>query len=196
MEEISFGQRLAQLRKHRGMTQLELAQILGVTNQAVSKWESDMCCPDIMLLPELADAFGVSVDVLFGREAPMEFPIINTLPWQDDDTLRAVCFVGRHLAQYKTVRTASVELYYSGNVGSVASDFAVTCQDCTISGDIHAGTGITCENVGGSVNSSGWVRCGEVGGNVSAGDDITCGSIGGNVFAGGSIHCQSVVHGG
>lgn len=195
MEEISFGQRLAQLRKLRGMTQLELAQILGVTNQAVSKWESDMCCPDIMLLPELADAFGVTVDTLFGREPPLDSPVIISLPWPDDDTLRAVCFIGRHLASHETIRTASVELHYTGNVVDISSDFAVTCRDCSIAGDIYAGTGVSCGKVDGDVNASNWVRCGDVSGNVSAGDDINCGSIAGNVFAGGSIHCQSVVHG-
>ena len=54
MEQIYFGQRIAALRKGRGMTQEALAQQLGITNQAVSKWESDQCCPDIMQLPALA----------------------------------------------------------------------------------------------------------------------------------------------
>ena len=46
MEQIYFGQRIAALRKQAGMTQEALAQRLGITNQAVSKWESDQCCPD------------------------------------------------------------------------------------------------------------------------------------------------------
>lgn len=57
MEQIYFGQRIAALRKSKGMTQEALAQRLGITNQAVSKWESDQCCPDIMQLPALADIF-------------------------------------------------------------------------------------------------------------------------------------------
>ena len=62
MEQIYFGQRIAALRKERGMTQEALAQKLGITNQAVSKWESDQCCPDIMQLPALADIFEISLD--------------------------------------------------------------------------------------------------------------------------------------
>ena len=68
MEQIYFGQRIAALRKRKGMTQEALAQLLGITNQAVSKWESDQCCPDIMQLPALAELFDISMDALFGRE--------------------------------------------------------------------------------------------------------------------------------
>ena len=70
MEQIYFGQRIAALRKEKGMTQEALAQRLGITNQAVSKWESDQCCPDIMQLPALADIFEISMDALFGRQTP------------------------------------------------------------------------------------------------------------------------------
>ena len=71
MEQIYFGERIASLRKARGMTQEALARRLGITNQAVSKWESDQCCPDIMQLPALADIFEISMDALFGRQEPV-----------------------------------------------------------------------------------------------------------------------------
>lgn len=66
---MSIGSKIAQYRKEKGLTQETLAQLIGVTNQAVSKWESDQCCPDIQILPKLADIFDVSVDALFDREA-------------------------------------------------------------------------------------------------------------------------------
>ena len=67
MEE-SFGQRIARLRKGRGLTQEELGDKVGVTSQAVSKWETDISAPDVMILVKLADILGVSVDSLLGSE--------------------------------------------------------------------------------------------------------------------------------
>lgn len=60
----SIGKIIAELRKENGMTQEELADKLGVSPQAVSKWENDISCPDILLLPVIAELFKVSVDYL------------------------------------------------------------------------------------------------------------------------------------
>ena len=64
MEQRSFGAVLAALRKERGMTQLELAEKMGVTDKAVSKWERDLSYPDVSSIPKLAELFQVSVDEL------------------------------------------------------------------------------------------------------------------------------------
>ena len=66
MEE-SLGKRISQYRKSKGLTQDKLAEQLGVTAQAVSKWENDQSCPDITMLPKLAEIFGISTDTLLGR---------------------------------------------------------------------------------------------------------------------------------
>ena len=60
----TLGERIAQLRKEKGLKQDELAEMLGITPQAVSKWENDQTCPDISLLPKLAEILGVTVDEL------------------------------------------------------------------------------------------------------------------------------------
>ena len=65
---MKLNENIAALRKKKGLTQEELAQVFGVTNQAVSKWESSQSCPDVALLPGLAAFFGVSVDALMGEE--------------------------------------------------------------------------------------------------------------------------------
>ena len=64
----TMGQIIKRLRKERGLTQESLAERLGVTFQAVSKWETDAGMPDVSQIVPLANAFGVRTDVLFGLE--------------------------------------------------------------------------------------------------------------------------------
>lgn len=64
--EKTIGKRIAENRKRLSMTQDALAEQLGVTAQAVSKWENDQSCPDITMLPKLAEIFGISTDELLG----------------------------------------------------------------------------------------------------------------------------------
>ena len=66
--EQTLGKRIVMHRKRLGLTQEQLVESLGVTSQAVSKWENDQSCPDISMLPKLAQLFGVSVDSLLGNE--------------------------------------------------------------------------------------------------------------------------------
>ena len=65
---ISLGKRIAQKRRAAGLTQETLAEKLGVSAQAVSKWENDQSCPDIALLPDIAKTFGISIDELMTVE--------------------------------------------------------------------------------------------------------------------------------
>ena len=62
----NIGTNIAKLRKEKGITQEALGQVLGVTAQAISKWESGGS-PDTSLLPSIADYFNISIDTLFGR---------------------------------------------------------------------------------------------------------------------------------
>lgn len=64
----SMGTIIRKLRKERGLTQEELAEILGVTFQAVSKWENETGMPDISQVVPLANVFGCTTDTLFGTE--------------------------------------------------------------------------------------------------------------------------------
>ncbi len=67
MDITTIGSRISELRKEKAVTQDELAKAVGISAQAVSKWERGGV-PDIELLPVIADYFGVSIDYLFGRE--------------------------------------------------------------------------------------------------------------------------------
>ncbi len=69
---MNLGNSISERRKAKGMTQEELAVNLGVSPQAVSKWENNLSCPDISLLPSIAKLFGISVDDLLGVTAATE----------------------------------------------------------------------------------------------------------------------------
>ena len=80
----TIGARIAQGRKAKGYTQEEFSQLLNVTAQAVSKWENDLSCPDIQLLPQIASILGVTTDELLtgakanqGEASPKAEPSIN-----------------------------------------------------------------------------------------------------------------------
>lgn len=60
----TIGNRISKYRKARSMTQEDLANKLGVSSQAVSKWENDASCPDISLLPQLCKILGITSDEL------------------------------------------------------------------------------------------------------------------------------------
>ena len=210
-----MGARILRRRKEKGLTQEALANKLGVSNQAVSKWEGDVCCPDLQLLPLLADTLGLSLDELFGRESKEKptqkaeadsqiLPIAAELPWEDDDAIHAVLFQGHRLLQpkqggslfrhdkYDEIRK-TVELHFSGTAQDIYSDFSVVCTDSTISGSVRAGDGVTCTDVGGDVTAGDDVTCGNVGGNVQAGDSVHCtGDVQGNVRASDSVTCGNV----
>ena len=66
--------KLKELRAKRDMSQAELAEILGVTQQAVGRWEKELNMPDIETLNKIADYFHVTTDELLGRDAPKAIP--------------------------------------------------------------------------------------------------------------------------
>ncbi len=80
MKKKTLGMMIATLRKENGMTQLELAEKMGVTDKAVSKWERDLSCPDVNSIPKLAEIFGVSVDELMQIKAESGEPKKNIKP--------------------------------------------------------------------------------------------------------------------
>lgn len=185
---MSIGSKIAQYRKEKGITQEALAQMLNVTNQAVSKWESDQCCPDIQILPKLADTFGITIDALFDRETINQVAIKN-LPWKDDDTFRVVLYQGHKLLK-NSKHTGEFIFKYEGPAKNITSAISVDCDD--VQGDIDAGADVKCGNVGGKVDAGADVYCGNVAGHVDAGADVNCGNVYGNVDAGAEVHCGNV----
>ena len=77
--EMTIGKRIAALRREKGLKQDDLAQMLEVSPQAVSKWENDQTCPDISLLPKLAKILGVTVDELLSGKQELQ-PVVTLVP--------------------------------------------------------------------------------------------------------------------
>jgi len=82
MAKETFGQRLSRIRKEKGFTQNEIADKVGVTSQAVSKWENDLASPDIDILLKLSEIFDISVDELLGKETKKT--VLNDKPSKKD----------------------------------------------------------------------------------------------------------------
>ena len=78
--ENTIGKRIAQLRKEKNYTQEDLAQMMEVSAQAVSKWENDLTCPDISSLPKLAKLLDVTVDELLSGKAEPTAPVAQVVP--------------------------------------------------------------------------------------------------------------------
>ncbi len=175
-EYLKIGEIIAHLRKSRKMTQRDLAHSMGISNQAVSKWESGLSYPDIAMLPVLADLFEVTIDTLFDRDAPwIETEYVPALseipPWPDDDGLYGVLYQGHRLLAYPDgprrqnsiledlyARTDSDRrpvLIYSGDVSNIVSCFDIRCTGCMIKGSVTASGNVICSSVGGKVYAGG-----------------------------------------
>lgn len=95
---MEFSQRLYELRRKAGLSQEELANLVGVTRQAVQKWESSASKPDLDNIAALADYFQVSLDYLIsGKEAQPASPAPGTTVINH--------YYGRHYFEYKSKRT-------------------------------------------------------------------------------------------
>ncbi|MBE6549802.1 MAG: helix-turn-helix domain-containing protein [Ruminococcaceae bacterium] len=188
---MSIGKNIARLRKGKGWTQAELGERLGVSNQAVSKWESEMSMPDIMLLPTLADAFNCYIDELFSREVKTEtsYYLCTEFPWADDSTIRGVVCEGRKILQINSI-VDRFTFEIKGDAKNVQSECNIKVNGdvlgtCSSGGDIHIEGSIcgTCntdgdivvgKNLTGTCNTDGDITCGgNLSGNVSCEGDLT-----------------------
>lgn len=189
MSEMNLNERIYELRREREWTQEQLAQKLGVSYQAVSKWENAQACPDISLLPAIANLFEVSIDSLFGREKQC---VQADLPWEDDQAFHLAIYAGRRLVSEQEIKKLAGKgevctVRYAGEARDVHCLLNLVCE-ADVQGSVQAGS-VTCGDVGGSVQA-GSVTCGDVGGSVEAGA-VTCGDVAGDVHSS-SIKCGDI----
>ena len=207
MDNLKLNDTICFYRKKQGLTQEELAVKLGVTNQSVSKWESSQCCPDISLIPKLADIFGISIDELFGKEpnpTTNNYDLCTEFPWPDDEKLRIVFAKGRKILDKSDNINECISIRFPHDCNETTRQYFkvevfgnISC-DASINGDVVSHGEIECNEINGDIKESSQnVNCqGNINGNVNAGANISCGgSIGGGVNCGNNVSCAGEING-
>ena len=189
--EIKISEVIRNNRKKADISQETFAEAMGVSVQAVSKWETGMSYPDITMLPKISEYFKISIDELFFGENPaVEY---GGIP--NDGKLRIIQFLGSKMLKKSNYdRNVRIMLEIPEFPDKVinAEIWGSADIDGNIGGSVTAGDGINCGSVGGSVSAGDGINCGSVGGDVAAGDGINCGSVGGDVTAGDNVQCGNI----
>ncbi len=192
-------EKIAELRKSHSLTQEQLAEKMGISYQAVSKWENGVACPDIMFLPKLSEIFGVTIDSLFfdvettndmdkisvqveqsENKEMDQHKYIKELPWNNDKKLHVVVYEGHKLLRDYDSRTKEFEFKYEGDLRDLDSALSVNCGD--VLGNLNVGDNVNCGDVQGNVIGGDSINCGDVWGNVTAGDEVNCGNVKGKLL--------------
>lgn len=164
---MMLGNNIRTLRQRRGLTQEKVAASLGVSYQAVSKWETGANTPDISLLPALAALFDVSIDTLFSLDM---LPSKDMFPWADDDVIRVVQLQGRRiLAITPSVSSNAppVEIAFPHDCNQHTQYFRVEVYghlvtDGSINGDVICHHSIQCSQINGNVQANGDIKVNEL----------------------------------
>ena len=187
MENINviLAANILRFRKKSGLTQEELAQKLGVSFQAVSKWENAKSAPDISFLPVMADLFNCHIDELFGREVKSEihYDHCSEFPWADDAVIRGVVCEGKKILKVADGLVDKFTFEIVGDAKNVKSECNIHV-DGNVTGGCSTGRGLVV-----SGNLEGNCACGRemtVGGGIvgscAVGRDVTCrGGVSGNI---------------
>ena len=106
MEKKTMGSFMSALRKARGLTQQEVADILMVSNKTVSKWERDEGCPEIMMLPAIAELFEVTVDELLKGERIIKEKEEEKISRKGEQAVRYM--LSKAVARFKNLSTVAI----------------------------------------------------------------------------------------
>ena len=205
MNNFKLNENIGFYRKQHGLTQEDLAKALGVTNQSVSKWESAQCCPDISLIPQIAEIFEVSIDELFGKE-----PKVNAengeLLLYDDDVFRVFVAQGKRILTVEDMNDLNndkvIDIRFPKNCNETTRQyfkvevFGNMYCDASINGDVVSHGNIECNMINGAVlECRENIDCaGDINGCASAKSVACDGDINGNVNAQG-VACDGDING-
>ena len=178
---MKIGENIRALRKARGFTQEQLADMLGISFQAVSKWENNANTPDISLLPMIAKALGTSIDQLFSENNPGSWEGAEMI--RNDDVIRIVQLQGHRILKTMPAsqKNVSFSIAFPHDCNNDTQYFKVevfgnVITDGSINGDVICHGNIDCSDI----NSSGPIQ---ISGNLSAnrinamGGKLVCRSI-------------------
>ena len=203
---MNIGSNIKALRISAGLTQEQLAGSLGVSFQAVSKWETSANTPDIQLLPQIAKLFCVSIDALFADDIG-DYQADSELI-KDDDVFRVVQFRGRRMVRVQ--RTFSkdcppIEIAFPRNCNDSTQYFKVevyghVIADGSINGDVVCHGNVQCSELNGELRCDGDVRAGTINSssNIKCRDilecyKLTCADIQCETVEATSLSCQKIV---
>lgn len=113
---MNIGINIYTLRKEHKITQAQLAEKLGVSEQAISKWENNQCAPDVSLFPIIADYFGVSIDRIFGYHMNSyadEVKAIMKVADDSMDTYKEIEIISEGLKKYPNSPDLKIYLAFS-----------------------------------------------------------------------------------
>ncbi len=160
-KHMNIGGNIKQLRQQLNLTQEQVALKLGVSYQAVSKWENNANTPDIALLPKIADLFGVSIDSLFTGNV-VDCPDIRSF-MKDDDVIRVVQIRGRKVLKISSTFSPNeppIEIAFPHDCNNRTQYFKVeiyghVIADGSINGDVICHQSISSGTINGDVRSDG-----------------------------------------
>lgn len=200
---MNIGKNIKQLRLQKDLTQEQLAEKLGVSYQAVSKWENDANTPDISLLPDIASFFGVPIDILFADEIPDISKLFSFV--KDDDNIRII--------QMRGTKIINVSPTFSPDNPPIEIEFPRDCNEKTqyfkvevyghvttcgaINGDVICHQSILCHEINGDVKTDGNIKVNEINssGNIVCNNIVDCYRINANkIECSGNITSSNVIY--
>ncbi len=167
---MNIGNNIKQLRQRKSLTQEQVAEKLGVSYQAVSKWETGANTPDIALLPEIASLFGVSIDALFSEEVPDYSDIQSFM--KDDGVIRVIQMRGTKVLKVSSTFSQDeppIEIVFPHDCNDRTQYFKVEVyghllSESSINGDVICRQSIQSHCINGDVKCEGDIKVNELNG--------------------------------